>query len=43
MADLGYEPYDFTTFMKRPSDQAIGVAEIAFALRGGTLRGNEES
>lgn len=38
MADLGYTPYDFTGFHKRPHDGALGLCEIAFARKQGTLR-----
>lgn len=39
MSDLGYAPYDFTWFGKRPTDEgAIGLCEVAFALKDGFLR-----
>lgn len=38
MDELGYAPYDFTTFQKRPHDNANGLCEIAFARENGTLR-----
>ena len=39
MSDLGYAPYDFTWFGKRPTDEgAIGLCEVAFALKNGFLR-----
>jgi FkbM family methyltransferase len=38
MAQLGYAPYDFTHFMKRPGDGAIGLCEVAFARENGILR-----
>lgn len=38
MVDYGYEPYDFTTFQKRPYDGAVALCEIAFARRQGQLR-----
>jgi FkbM family methyltransferase len=39
MSDLGYAPYDFTWFGKRDSDEgAIGLCEVAFALKNGFLR-----
>ncbi len=38
MADFGYDVYDFTSFHRRPYDGAVGLCEIAFARRGGTLR-----
>jgi FkbM family methyltransferase len=38
MDDLGYVPYDFTWFGKRPHDGAIGLCEVAFARKSGTLR-----
>ena len=38
MDELGYVPYDFTWFGKRPHDGAIGLCEVAFARKRGTLR-----
>ena len=38
MHELGYAPYDFTWFGKRPYDGAIGLSEVAFARREGVLR-----
>ena len=39
MSDLDYAPYDFTWFGKRPTDEgAIGLCEVAFALKDGFLR-----
>lgn len=38
MVDLGYMPYDFTSFQKRPHDGAVGLCEIAFARQQGLLR-----
>ena len=39
MSDLVYAPYDFTWFGKRPTDEgAIGLCEVAFALKTGFLR-----
>jgi hypothetical protein len=38
MSRYGYEVYDFTMFMKRPYDQAMGQCEIAFARKDGWLR-----
>jgi len=38
MGEYGYSPYDFTWFGKRPYDGAIGLCEVAFARRQGTLR-----
>lgn len=38
MAERDYVPYDFTTFHRRPYDGAVGLCEIAFARRHGTLR-----
>ena len=38
MEELGYAPYDFTWFGKRPYDGAIGLSEVAFARRDGQLR-----
>lgn len=38
MAAYGYEAYDFTTFQRRPYDNAIGLCEMAFARRNGQLR-----
>ncbi len=37
MRDHGYEPYDVTDLIRRPSDRALGLAEVAFARRGGEL------
>jgi FkbM family methyltransferase len=42
MSDLGYAPYDFTWFGKRPTDEgAIGLCEVAFALKNGFLRNTQ--
>jgi len=42
MSDLGYAPYDFTWFGKRPTDEgAIGLCEVAFALKDGFLRNTQ--
>ena len=38
MTDYGYEPYDFTTFQKRPRDGTVALTEVAFAKRNGILR-----
>jgi len=38
MTDYGYEPYDFTTFQKRPRDGTVALTEVAFARREGILR-----
>jgi len=38
MVGYGYEPYDFTSFQKRPYDGAVGLCEIAFARKRGILR-----
>jgi FkbM family methyltransferase len=38
MADFGYRPYDFTMFMPRPRDGALGLCELAFARDHGLLR-----
>lgn len=38
MADFGYRPYDFTMFMARPRDGALGLCELAFARDDGFLR-----
>ncbi|MFV2068182.1 MAG: FkbM family methyltransferase [Pirellulales bacterium] len=38
MVGYGYEPYDFTSFQKRPYDGALGLCEIAFARKRGILR-----
>ena len=38
MDDVGYVPYDFTWFGKRPYDGAIGLCEVAFARKDGALR-----
>jgi FkbM family methyltransferase len=38
MDEYGYVPYDFTTFLKRPHDGAIGLCEVAFARKRGVLR-----
>jgi FkbM family methyltransferase len=38
MRDHGYEPYDFTEFIRRPHDQALHLVETAFAKRNGVLR-----
>jgi FkbM family methyltransferase len=42
MADHGFRPYDFTWFLRRPSDGALGLADIAFARDGGVLRASQE-
>lgn len=42
MADLGYYAYDFTTFIRRPRDGALGVCEIAFVRKDGLLRASLE-
>lgn len=39
MADLGYEAYEFTTFLKMPGDLSTRLVEVAFARRNGILRG----
>jgi FkbM family methyltransferase len=39
MRDHGYEFYDITDILRRPSDGAIGLMEVAFAKRSGVLRG----
>ena len=38
MNDLGYVPYDFTYFLRRDHDQALGLCEVAFARKDGILR-----
>lgn len=38
MADFGYRPYNFTMFLARPHDGALGVCELAFARDRGLLR-----
>lgn len=38
MCDLGYAPYDFTWFGKRPADNAVMLCEVAFARKDGILR-----
>ncbi len=38
MAELGYRPYDFTWFMRRPLDGALALCEVAFARDDGVLR-----
>jgi FkbM family methyltransferase len=38
MRELGYEPYDLTDLIRRPSDDALALVEIAFARREGALR-----
>lgn len=37
MREHDYEPYDVTDLIRRPSDRALGLAEVAFARRGGKL------
>ena len=43
MADFGYEPYEFTGFIKMKCDSATRLCEIAFARRSGILRGTNQS
>jgi FkbM family methyltransferase len=38
MKTNGYEPYDFTEFVRDPADGTLGAVEIAFARRDGYLR-----
>ena len=38
MDELGYAPYDFTWFGKRPMDNAVMLCEVAFARKDGVLR-----
>jgi FkbM family methyltransferase len=38
MAGLGYLPYDFPWFLRRPLDGALGLCDVAFARDGGALR-----
>jgi len=38
MDELGYVPYDFTEFVFRPRDGALGLVEIAFSKQHGVLR-----
>ena len=38
MDELGYVPYDFTEFIFRPKDGALGLVEIAFSKKQGVLR-----
>jgi hypothetical protein len=38
MDEYGYVPYDFTEFIFRPRDGAVGLVEIAFAKKDGVLR-----
>lgn len=38
LRDHGYDPYDVTDLIRRPSDGALALAEVAFARRGGPLR-----
>jgi len=39
MNEFGYVPYDFTEFVFRPWDGALGLVEIAFSKQQGVLRG----
>ena len=42
MSELGYAPYDFTWFGKRPGDEgAIGLCEVVFARKNGVLRNTQ--
>ncbi|HRK75356.1 MAG TPA: FkbM family methyltransferase, partial [Rhodothermales bacterium] len=38
MHEKGYEIYDITEFLRRPSDGALGQVDIAFARTDGFLR-----
>jgi FkbM family methyltransferase len=38
MAEIGYRPYDFTSFQHRPYDGALAICELAFAREDGLLR-----
>lgn len=38
LRDHGYEPYDVTDLIRRPSDRALGLVEAVFARREGELR-----
>ena len=42
MAEHGYSTYDFTWFMRRPSDGALGLTEVVFARNGSMLRRSNE-
>jgi FkbM family methyltransferase len=42
MADYGYRVYDFTMFLSRPYDGAIGLCEVAFAREDGFLRSHAD-
>jgi hypothetical protein len=43
MRENGYEPYDFTEFIRDPVDGTLGAVEIAFAKRDGYLRSTYRS
>ncbi len=42
MYEKNYEAYDFTEFLRRPYDGALGQVDIAFVKRGGFLRQSSE-
>jgi len=41
MADKGYEVYDFSGFLRRPYDRALGQIDICFVKREGFLRNSK--
>jgi FkbM family methyltransferase len=41
MAEAGYELYDITGFLRRPSDGALGQIDLAFVRRRGRLRSHD--
>ncbi len=43
MGEYGYEPFEFTTFLRLKGDPATRLCEIAFARRNGMLRANHQT
>lgn len=40
LAGLGFDVYDFCWFLRRPLDDALGIADVCFARRDSALRAN---
>ncbi|MBK8552996.1 MAG: hypothetical protein IPL53_18815 [Ignavibacteria bacterium] len=38
MSNKGYEVYDFSGFLRRPLDKALGQADVCFVKKDGILR-----